>query len=348
MATTQTIEWASREKRRSVNAAVGKNFFKTVTEPITNSDSALKNREGVPHASGLVDLMLGLAEGNLLDTSQLRASIPKQKRMRRIEIHLTTAGAKARLCRVVDYGPGMTEKELAEKFTTYAAAKAKGENTRSLFGRGALDVLLYHESSEIYTVSGGQISRCKIFWDPNKDPKSTVESLGEATEATLKKHGLPASLSNCGTEVRFKLKEGTPIPSEDQFVAKLSSFYMLRLIAADPNCEVVVHRYRTAGQPTDTLAYDFPIGDVLAQRKDTLLLSDTEKLPVAIMVARSQQELVADSYLERRENGLLFVDENDAVMDLTLLPEWDKSPYLSQILRRRAGDGPASYSRGIP
>lgn len=328
MGTTQTIEWAAREKRRSVNAAVGKNFFKTVTEPITNSDSALKKREGVAHSSGLIDLMLGLAEGTLLDTSQLKTAISKQKRMRRIEIHLTTKGANARQCRVVDFGTGMTEQELLEKFTTYAAAKAKGENTRSLFGRGALDVLLYHEAAEIFTVSGGMLSHCRIFWDT--DAKSTVVSLGQATEANLKKRGLPAALVNAGTEVRFRLKEGTSIPSEDQFVSKLSSFYMLRLIAADPNGEVVVHRYRTAGLLTDTLAYDFPIGDVLAQKTDTLVLDDT-KLPVSIMVARSQQDLVADVNLERRENGLLFVDENDAVMDLTLLPEWDKSPYLSQI-----------------
>lgn len=331
MAMTQTIEWAAREKRRSVNAAVGKNFFKTITEPITNSDSASKKKEGVPHASGLIDLILGLPENHILDTAQLRASILKQKRTRRIEIHLATAGAKARQCRVVDYGPGMTQKELTEKFTTYAAAKAKGENTRSLFGRGALDVLLYHENAEILTVSVGILSRCRIFWDANKDPKATVDSLGAATAVTLKKNGLPDSMADGGTEIRFKLKEGTPIPSEDQFVSKLSSFYMLRLISADPNCEVTVHRYRTAGQLTDTLAYDFPIGDILMQRKDTLVLNGTTKLPIGIMVARSHQDLVADSNLERRESGLLFVDENDAVMDLTLLPEWDKSPYLSQI-----------------
>lgn len=43
-----------------VNAAVGKNFFKTVTEPLTNSDSILKKQVGVPHAAGLIDELLKL------------------------------------------------------------------------------------------------------------------------------------------------------------------------------------------------------------------------------------------------------------------------------------------------
>ena len=51
----KVIEWAAREKRRSVNQAVGRNFLKTTTEPLTNSDSALKNMAGVSHAAGLVD-----------------------------------------------------------------------------------------------------------------------------------------------------------------------------------------------------------------------------------------------------------------------------------------------------
>ena len=42
--------------------------------------------------------------------------------------------------------------------------------------------------------------------------------------------------------------------------------------------------------------------------------------------------MTSDPYnYERRENGLLFVDDNDAVLDLTLLPEYDKNPLLSRI-----------------
>jgi hypothetical protein len=42
--------------------------------------------------------------------------------------------------------------------------------------------------------------------------------------------------------------------------------------------------------------------------------------------------MTSDPYTyERRESGLLFVDDYDAVLDLTLLPEYDKNPLLSRI-----------------
>ena len=55
-------------------------------------------------------------------------------------------------------------------------------------------------------------------------------------------------------------------------------------------------------------------------------------MPVSILVARSDVPLESDpDNIERRENGLLFVDENDAVLDLTLLPEYDRNPFLKHI-----------------
>ena len=41
--------------------------------------------------------------------------------------------------------------------------------------------------------------------------------------------------------------------------------------------------------------------------------------------------MTSDYNYERRENGLLFVDDNDAVLDLTLLPEYNNDPLLSRI-----------------
>lgn len=323
------IEWAGREKRRQVASAVGKNFFKTLTEPITNSDSALKKKAGVPHAAGLVDEILKLRVGDALDSSALKLKLPKHA-PRKIEIHLTTAGKEARRCAVVDYGIGMTASELGEKFGMYASAKARGENTRSLFGRGALDVLLHHRESRIYSVKNGQLAACDFGWDKD-EPYREVRELGVATPASLSKLDLPAALVGGGTAVIFKVTEQTSIPSEESIVPKMSSFYMLRLIAADPNTEVTVHRYRTKDTFTDRLQYDFPIGDVLLRKHETLRASGKE-LPVDILVARARQELAGDPVgRERRENGLLFVDENDAVMDLTLGGEWDRQHNLNQI-----------------
>src|SRR5207249_10849860 len=97
----KVIKVAAREKRRMVNAAVGKNFLKTVTEPLTNSDSILKKQAGLPHAAGLVDELLELRRDQRVDTSDLKAGIPKQSK-RQIVVEVTTAGSNARLCRVID------------------------------------------------------------------------------------------------------------------------------------------------------------------------------------------------------------------------------------------------------
>jgi len=327
------IEWAPREKKRSVYSAVGRNFLKTLTEPITNADSILKRKTGVSHAAGLVDEMLTLKMNDRVNTAELKARVPKRPK-KLIKIELVTAGKDSRWTRVIDFGLGMSAEELEQKFGTYASAKAKGEKTRSLFGRGALDVLLYHDESVIYSVQSGVLSRCRIYWDKSGsgDPVCDVESMGSATKKLLDKYELPHDMAESGTVVEFLLKEGTHIPNEEQIIAKISSFYMLRLISSDPNTRVVVERMRADGDHADGLTYDFPIGTVVGRFDDTLDLGKLGKLPVAILVARSDVALESDPVnIDRRENGLLFVDENDAVFDLTLLPEYDRSPYLKHI-----------------
>ena len=66
----------------------------------------------------------------------------------------------------IDFGLGMSLAELELKFGDYASAKAKGEKTRSLFGRGALDVLLYHQESVRDPSSRMVVCRAgRFFWE---------------------------------------------------------------------------------------------------------------------------------------------------------------------------------------
>ncbi|MHB1220289.1 MAG: hypothetical protein ACYC1L_19050 [Alphaproteobacteria bacterium] len=327
------IQLAARELRRQVGDAVGRNFLKTITEPVTNADSILKKQAGVRHATGLLDELLKLDVGTRVNTADIKSGLKKGD-LRKIKIEIITAGRCNRFCRVIDAGIGMSTRELDEKFGTYAAAKAKGEKTRSLFGRGALDVLLYHEKSVIYSVRDGKLSRCKIYWDDegSGDPMCDVTDIGRATRALLREHGLPMEILHHGTAVHFTLREGTRVPLEDTIISKISSFYMLRLVASDPNTEVEVFRIRADGDHTGILKYDFPLGEVIGKAEDILDLGYLGKLPVSIFVARSDVPLETDPmHLDRRENGLLFVDDNDAVLDLTLLPEYDRNPYLRHI-----------------
>lgn len=107
----KVIKWAVREKKRSVTAGVGKSFLKTITEPVTNADSIQKTKASVPHAAGLVDRLLELKVGDRVDSAELKTTIA-QARRRSIHVEITTAGPNARLCRVIDFGLGMSLAEL--------------------------------------------------------------------------------------------------------------------------------------------------------------------------------------------------------------------------------------------
>ena len=342
------IPWAPREKKRQINKAVGGSFLKTITELVTNADSAVKTQLGVPHAVGLVDAILMLNPGDRVDTAALKKSLPK-RRQGDILVEIYSKQHRqfpSRTCQVIDYGPGMTEEELERNFGAYAEAKAKGQRTRSLFGRGALDVFLYHSlqrreedansTPQVFSVKNGTLSRCRVYWGPNErgeeDCHIDTETLGRATSALLKKHSLPSDLTRSGTVVRFLLAEGTRIPQEGNFLPSMSHFYMLRLIAADLSRRVLIRRYRSEGLAEDRLTYDFPLGTVLARCKDIFRDNRLGEIPIAILVARADERMKSDPYgYERREGGLLFVDDNDAVLDLTLLPEHEKNPLLSRI-----------------
>lgn len=343
----RTIKWAAREKRRQTNKAIGGSFLKTLTELLTNSDSAIKRYLGLSHSAGLVDAMLQLQPGERLDTARLKKNLPRRK-SGRITVELYSKQDKrfpSRTCRVIDYGPGMSEEEFIRNFGDYAKAKAKGQRTRSLFGRGALDVFLYHSNqqrddgietaAQIFSVKNGELSHCKIYWGRSRDEEddSIIEtkSLGMASATLLTQYNLPPDLVQSGTLIQFVLAEGTRIPQEGNLLPALGNFYMLRLIAADPTMEVLIRRHRTEGWIEERLAYDFDLGTVLAVKQDVFRHERVGEIPVDLLVARSERKMVYDPGYERRENGLLVVDDDDAVLDLTLLPAYDRNPFLSRI-----------------
>ena len=94
--TITNIEMADREWKRLYTSAVGQSFLKTLTEPITNSDSALKNQAGVPHGAGLVPLLLGLNVGDRVDTAALKTAVPKAPARRiTVQVFPATSGPRS-------------------------------------------------------------------------------------------------------------------------------------------------------------------------------------------------------------------------------------------------------------
>jgi len=341
---TIDIRLAPREWARQVYSAVVRSLAKTVTEPITNSDTSYKRKFSLPDASGLISKALGIEKGHKFDLSTAKAALKGSTPDRVIEVHLYTAKGHAQppdTCEVVDQAEGLGPDELRKAFEEFAGDKAavsKGRPGRSLFGRGVSDVLLGHREGTFSSYKDGVLSSLAFAFDPRKDP--APRAAGKVREkpraADLKDiHLLQGKNGSC---VRFLLNEDCRIPQEGSLVPNLAQFYMLRLINADPDVKVKVFQYRGGKRITeDTLDYDFPIGDVIEkfsfQIKEPVSGATLPALQVDGIVCRANVKggLPGQEAREQRANGLLIVDDRDAVLDLTFLPEFDRAPYLASI-----------------
>ncbi len=338
------IELASREWARQFYTSVVKSFAKSVTEPITNSDTSYKRQLKLSDASGLLEKAFSLSKGQQFDMSQAKLELERAGFKRDIEIHLYTAkGYKLppRTCEIVDHAEGMSPEELKGAFKEFAADKSgvsKGRPGRSLFGRGVSDVLLGHKGGMFFSCKDGVLSKLDLSFDPqtDKQPKATLTANEKPKNSELKDlHLIPGTNGSC---VRFTLHEDCPIPDEGTIVPLLTQFYMLRLINADPNTNIKVIRYRAGSKHfEDRLDYDFPIGDVI--EKFSFTISDPvpgaslKPLQIRGIVARAtlKEGLPGKEARDQRANGLLIVDDKDAILDLTFLPQFEDAPYLRNI-----------------
>lgn len=337
------IEPAAREWLRQF-ANVVRSFAKTATEAVTNSDSSYKRKLLLPDTSGLVAEILGCPKGTRLDSAELRSRLARGAH-REIQVHLYTAKGHQRpprSCDIVDFAEGMAPLEVEAAFRFFAADKSgvsKGQPGRSLFGRGVSDVLLGHKEGELLSYKDGVLTHAKFAFDAKLGkPRVT----GTSTPSPSKKQLADAHLKpgENGTCIRFLLSEDCTIPDEGTVIPLLARFYMLRLINSDPNVSVRVLRYRAGGKVyEDALDYDFPIGDVIGKFSSEITVP-TELTKIAFsplkvdgVVCRADVEapLKGRESRDNRENGLLIVDENDAVLDLTFLPDFEGAPYLTKI-----------------
>jgi len=336
------ITLAPREWERLVNKGVGRSFLKTITEPVTNCDTSYKRFLGIPMATGIVDLILSVDKGKILDSSVWRKKLINKQLRREIKIEISTTKRhkkiKHRQCRIIDNAEGMDEKIL-DGLYDYGGDKtelSKGKPGRSLFGRGLSDVLLFHDNGAIHSVVGDKIFSAEGFSPDGSSGKLQykVTEVGTATKKNRGIYNLPPEGN--GTCVEFVVNEACSIPGKDRFKSLLSNYYMLRLINIDPNTEICITRYDgPLKKEKYSLEYDFPIGQVIGKISKKMSFDSLDKtydLDIQGTVIRSDRKLLGiNGDIDSRENGLLIVDDNDAVLHQTLLPDFDKSPYLQKI-----------------
>jgi hypothetical protein len=328
---------AVREEKRQANEALGRSFCKTLAELITNADSSSKRKHHISQSTGLVDLMLKVSKGNHLDTAELKRQLQGKSPLRRLIVEVATSkghGRKPREIAVIDEAEGMSAQVLRTALEDIGGDRKEltgGAVGRNLFGRGLSDVMRAHHDSAVQTFDGNELTIAKGEWPPGGrwtiKRKFVERPRAKDFANTLLNPALP------GTAVVFSADKRCRIPDPQYISRRLANFYMLRLIAADPQLSLVLRQYRAAGVQVDPVTYDFPVGQVIESFSRTFRVDATESLPVDVLIVRSDQKLEGVSPdRDGRENGLLIVDELDAVYDLTFVdPDYERAEFLKHI-----------------
>lgn len=334
---------AAREDRRQANEALGGSFCKTLAEPITNSDSSAKRKYNLPHSSGLVEMMLATPKGTLLDTSALKAHLHGNHPKRVITVEVVTNRLHGRppgQIVVIDQAEGMSSTTLRSALDDIGGDKVSlsgGAAGRNLFGRGLSDFLRAHSEAKASTYDGKQLTTATGEWPPGKRWLIKLDQIDLPTKRDF--NGTPLIPGDTGTAVSCVIVDRARchIPDDPNIVHRLSNFYMLRLIAADPNVELVLRQYRSTPSPIENrLQYDFPVGQVIESFSKTLVpkgLLPNQPIRTDFLLARSDRRLRGlDTDRDARESGLLIVDDLDAVYDLTFAePDYEKAEFLQYL-----------------
>lgn len=328
---------AVREEKRQANEALGRSFCKTLAELITNADSSCKRKHDISQSTGLVDLMLKIPKGTHLDTAELKLQLQGRPPLRRLTVEVATSkghGRKPREIAVIDEAQGMSAQGLRMALEDIGGDRKElsgGAVGRNLFGRGLSDVMRAHHDSMVQTFDGNELTIAKGEW-----PVGGRWTIKRKYVEKPRPRDFADTLLNpatAGTAVVFAADKRCRIPDPQYVSRRLANFYMLRLIAADPNLSLVLRQYRAAGVQIDPISYDFPVGQVIESFSRIFHIDGVESLPVDVLIVRSDRKLEGVSPdRDGRENGLLIVDELDAVYDLTFVdPDFERAEFLKHI-----------------
>jgi hypothetical protein len=305
------IEVASRYFKRQFQKAVGRSVLKVLTELITNADDSYR-RLAVSIGSGAITI-----------------NFDRRKRA----------------FSVIDLAEGLSEADMEDAFVTYgkdSGDRGRGARTRSLFGKGLRDVLFTQEAGVVESIKDGVASVSKFRWRDragNERPTVEIRPGPRVTPELRAAWGIPGN----GTRVQFKLAEGVPVPQYERLGRDLENFYMLRRITSRDDRLVVLRTRTQAGWEERRLRHTPPAPSATTFLGDRSWKFEYEgyEIEAAVDLRAFESSMVqGEQSQEDREGGLLVVDEDDDVLDLTLMG-FDEEPAASRLFGelRLAGVG---------
>jgi len=325
------LEVAKRKWDRMFADAVARSIAKAITEPVTNSWDSYKRQLLLPRSSGLVQAILDLNDGDKIDHSKLiaRRSSTKSVSIRVLVATSKTPELEKRECRIIDQASGMSYDEVKSKLREYGEDKSgqsEGEPVRGMFGQGLSDVLFGHDNGFLLTFHDDQVTEARATHVNSVKPAFNFKPL-KPNPSLREKWGI---IQN-GTVVRFRVGERCPIPADELLYKRMCNFYTLRLINADPRCNVSLECYRSGGKIfSKPLMYEFWPGRVIAKNSTTVKYDKYDPITIDWIAIRADEKLKQSDADDDREGGFLVVDECDTVYDLTLF-DFENQPGLDRL-----------------
>lgn len=228
---------------------------------------------------------------------------------------------------VLDFAEGMTDKRMEEilKWGGATSGILNGVKTRGYFGRGLKDSLISMEKGVVISIKDGMLYVCNIEVRNGK-PQIKIHAPGKATKKDRKEAKIP---SGNGTIVFFKLPKSSRVPQFDTLRADLSRFYMLRKVNQSQKRRIKLvqaERLKDA-----KIRYVQPAGE---KKLDTSFQIEYEPskyktFDIELLVFMAD-DVLEQTEPDRREGGILVVDEENVVLDLKLFG-YDKDPCAARI-----------------
>lgn len=141
------------------------------------------------------------------------------------------------------------------------------------------------------------------------------------------------------------MRDDTKFPTRESLRKKLTGFYMLRMINSNPSRKVSLKYIDSNGEATlDEIKYLFPPGKLVDKKTFEIDFSG-KRFGIDLEIFQAENDLSqASAGYEEREGGLLTLDEDDNVLDLTLF-RYDNDPSASKLFGRLRISGAGEYIR---
>jgi len=227
---------------------------------------------------------------------------------------------------VRDHAEGMATEDVSNNFKKYGAPTSGlkvGKKVRGYFGQGAKDALVSMSNGFLYTFKDDKFTQCKLYIEEKK-PMYDISDAVFATKELRAKHKIYGN----GTIASFLAhpKITGKVPRFDTIHQELANHYLLRKVMSNPRRKVTLKNLNK--KEYRKLGYINPKGQEILSEEFNIDYEKYGRFPIQISISRAERELNQSG--DDRNGGLLIVDEEGIILDISLF-KYENEPLASNF-----------------